>query len=487
MNKNKYPDYFTEYSLPNFINNEVKTNLNFRLHKYLASPLCDSTKYKSIKGIVLHIFKYFAVGKEHILFTKYQNIYGDNRMSTNFIIPFYDEYNNIITDMIVLCDPNDCMNIAKNHVNKSPYFKLFFTDSVISTTDVDHWKKQRSQMVMSFNPIFTLKNIIHISQKRSKKASKILLDLHYKKKNINIHDFFLNETQAQLQLALFGVNPEFEEKYNKKIRDGFKTLGDKGFIREIGLKIQENINNGKFNGPISKMLKDYNKETDTEVYGNILLLLFAGHDTTGHTLTWLIFELCKNMELQLKLQREIDMFWLNQGSKDIEIEDFKDINLLNLCISETLRLYPAVANGTFRQLSHDEYITGLKKKQILVPKGTYVQIPNFYRHRNPELWKDPLKFNPYRKFTEDEIWTDNKFNATNPESYRYSPFMYNSRSCLGKHFANIEMRLILLNLLKDYTFILSKGQKTENIEFNRMTMGPENGLFVNIIKRKSSI
>ena len=43
----------------------------------------------------------------------------------------------IITDMIVLCDPNDCMNIAKNNVNKAPYFKLFFTDSVISTTDVD--------------------------------------------------------------------------------------------------------------------------------------------------------------------------------------------------------------------------------------------------------------------------------------------------------------------------------------------------------------
>ena len=33
-------------------------------------------------------------------------------------------------------------------------------------------------------------------------------------------------------------------------------------------------------------------------YGNMLIVLFAGHDTTGHTMTWLLFELARNPGIQ---------------------------------------------------------------------------------------------------------------------------------------------------------------------------------------------
>ena len=35
---------------------------------------------------------------------------------------------------------------------------------------------------------------------------------------------------------------------------------------------------------------------------NILLFAFAGHDTTGHTLTWLLFELCRHPQYKQKLK-----------------------------------------------------------------------------------------------------------------------------------------------------------------------------------------
>ena len=38
-------------------------------------------------------------------------------------------------------------------------------------------------------------------------------------KPVNMSDFFLNETQAQLQLAMFGFSDEFQEKTNKIIED----------------------------------------------------------------------------------------------------------------------------------------------------------------------------------------------------------------------------------------------------------------------------
>ena len=66
------------------------------------------------------------------------------------------------------------------------------------------------------------------------------------------------------------------------------------------------------------------------------------------------------------------------------------------CITETLRMWPALANGTYRELERDDSITGINGEKVLLEKGTYVQIMNFTRHRNPELWENPHIFNPDR-------------------------------------------------------------------------------------------
>lgn len=50
---------------------------------------------------------------------------------------------------------------------------------------------------------------------------------------INISDFMLNETQAQLQLALFGSTPEFEKRTNKTLRDAFSGKGEEGYVRNF--------------------------------------------------------------------------------------------------------------------------------------------------------------------------------------------------------------------------------------------------------------
>ena len=481
--KNKYPDAFTEYKPPNF--NTKKTKYNKDLYKSFPTPIKNNNQ----KNIANKIYKYFLRGSEHKLFMKYQQIYAnDYSLSANIVIPYYDQYNDTMTDMILLCDPRDCERIAKTHLQKSTHLKSIMVDSIISTDNNEQWKKQRQCFISTFNPLLTLHKIVPISQKRASECPMLLRKLSRLNKDININDFFLNETQAQLQLALFGTSDEFQEKTNKKIRNAFGTIGNKGYIRNTVFDFIKKINNDEFDGPLSKLLKTYNKTSDTELYGNIIVMLFAGHDTTGHTLTWLIFELCKNIKYQKLLQKEVNDFWKTHNeNENININDFGQLKFMNLCISETLRLYPAVANGTYRQLEFDDYIHDKYNNKTLVPKGTYIQIPNLFRHRNPNLWKNPLEFNPNRQFTKNEIWTGKGFDGKNPESKRYSPFMYNSRSCIGKYFAQIEMRLMLLYLMREYTFILSPKQKRENIEFNMGTMGPHNGLLVNIISNKSML
>ena len=119
------------------------------------------------------------------------------------------------------------------------------------------------------------------------------------------------------------------------------------------------------------------------------------------------------------------------------------------------------------------------------------------------MWgKDALQFNPERDFTEEEIWREDiNISALPMESKRFSPFSFSRRNCIGKMFSHIEMRMIILYLIRDFHFVLSPLQKNvdssdlSSIEFNKGTMGPRNKikkypvhqLLLNIISRHSSL
>merc|ERR1712232_268739 len=96
------------------------------------------------------------------------------------------------------------------------------------------------------------------------------------------------------------------------------------------------------------------------------------------------------------------------------------------CITEILRLWPAVANGTFRQLQFDDTVTGPDGQPGMLPRGTSVQIVNWSRHRNPDLWgADADHFNPHRDFRPEEVARVGSASAAvSPESERFSPFAH---------------------------------------------------------------
>ena len=180
----------------------------------------------------------------------------------------------------------------------------------------------------------------------------------------------------------------------------------------------------------------------------------------------------------------------------IKYDDLKKLPLMSKCITEVLRLWPPIPNGTYRVLENDTYITGLNNKKILIEKGTFIQIPIWSRHHNRDLWgNDAHIFNPYREFKDDENYNGNILEPYNPNSERYSPFSYGPRDCIGKNFSQIEIRIELLYLLKNFKFTLSENQSNikniNDLVYNDFTMGPRNlnnkslannklGLYVNI-------
>jgi hypothetical protein len=184
-----------------------------------------------------------------------------------------------------------------------------------------------------------------------------------------MNDFLLYETQAQLQLAMFGEDDSFMHETNKKFRDSMQGLYSASYVRPFCRELSERMTRdtntppvvpgevGAVRGPLSHALAELDMDNKT-TEGNALIFAFAGHDTTGHTMTWLLYELAKNPTMQGRLQKEVDCFFDELGDTDPTYDDLKKLPFMTRCVMETLRLWPAVANGTaspplpFSELEH---------------------------------------------------------------------------------------------------------------------------------------
>jgi cytochrome P450 len=487
-------------NIPNYFSNREDI-LNFNhsiIEKYINSNIDNSfyipnlSPSKDKLKLCCDTFKNVLLGQNHIYIQKI--LKSLNNPSANICLPLLNQWNDelSIDNLIIINHPEDSQRIAKLHIKKAPIFKSLLNDSIISTTDNDDWKSQRNEMNMAFLPNLSLKEVFKESVKRSRLSSELLIKMsdNYSEP-VNMSDFFLNETQAQLQKAMFGFSDDFEKKTNKRIRNVFSGINIEYLDEFTNEALKETL---KSNGPASLLFQ--NSTDKLKNIGNMILFAFAGHDTTGHTLTWLLYELCKHPHYKDKLIKEIDIYWEN--NKEENYDTFNQLPFMTKCITETLRMWPALANGTYRQLEKDEKIHGINNELITIEKGSYCQIMNWTRHRNEKLWKEPDIFNPEREFKDSEIWDHKGFGFYNVQSDRFSPFTYGPRNCLGKNFSHMEMRLILLNLFKNHDFTLStEQQKTINdpkyMGINTFTMGPLDihggliGMYMNIHLRKSKL
>lgn len=102
--------------------------------------------------------------------------------------------------------------------------------------------------------------------------------------------------------------------------------------------------------------------------------------------------------------------------------DLQNLTYLEMCIKESLRLYPSVP-FIARIASHDIQTTNGYK----IPKGTQIGLQIYDLHHNPELYPNPEKFDPER-FLPDNL---------NRHSFAYLPFSGGPRNCIGNKIKTI--------------------------------------------------
>ncbi|KAJ3301233.1 Cytochrome P450 4d2 [Kappamyces sp. JEL0829] len=170
--------------------------------------------------------------------------------------------------------------------------------------------------------------------------------------------------------------------------------------------------------------------SEEEIFGEMVGFFLAGHETSANMLTFCVFELCNNPDLQDQLY---------QAVRDITAKELSTIQLsaipqLENFIKEVQRLHPVVSVVS-RKNTVECRVMG-----HTFPPGTSFSVNIRGIHRNELYYKDPLEFIPDR-------WNDPTLNPN-----ALVPFSDGPHHCIGKKMALIEIRIILVMLLQSFEF-----------------------------------
>jgi len=170
---------------------------------------------------------------------------------------------------------------------------------------------------------------------------------------------------------------------------------------------------------------------DKEVRDQVMTLMFAGHDTSTSTLTFMMHELARHPDVLAKLCEEQDQV-LGDDAPDIDRLE-REMPYLEMVLDEVLRLYPPAWIGPRRAVRDFEFIGHS------ISRGAYVNYCSWASHRLPEVFPDPEAFIPERFSRERK--------AALPRG-AYVPFGGGRRICIGKRFGQIEVKLVATMLLQ---------------------------------------
>lgn len=201
--------------------------------------------------------------------------------------------------------------------------------------------------------------------------------------------------------------------------------------------------------------QDERRMTRRLLRDELLTMFLAGHETTSNTLSWTLYLLSQNPEVEAQLCAELDAVL---GKRAPTVEDLKRLPVTESVINEALRLYPPAPVVSRTAIEPCE-IGGYQ-----IPAGAEVVIWLYWTHRDARWYPEPEAFRPSR-FAEG---------APPPPRGAFLPFGAGTRICIGKDFAMMEARLVLATVMQRFRLRLTPGHPVA--QRFAITLSPRNGL-----------
>lgn len=296
-------------------------------------------------------------------------------------------------------------------------------------------------------------------------ASEILLGMNEK-----------NQTYRQLSelfregLSTYNVPLHFQALQGPFTPRAQRRAARKKIRSMIAEEIDDRRSNGARGEDILSILiraeEDGDKFSDDDISDQLFTLLFAGHDTTISTVSWMMMLLGKNKQVYQKLRAHLDDNI--QRSPDVDTI-MNGLPYLDQVLDETLRLYPAAWVGA-RRTREPLRVLGYE-----IPEDTNVAYSSMVTHRMSELFDHPERFEPSRLTPEKK---------RNLPPGAFVPFGRGPRTCIGMNFGKLEIKAIVSLLLTRHGFELVPGQ-----DFTPQwmpTLTPKNGVKIKLTEENQS-
>lgn len=254
------------------------------------------------------------------------------------------------------------------------------------------------------------------------------------------------ETTVNLQL----ISAKFAEKYRFKRWRNFEESVTEAL--DCSRIILQEIRS-RFMGTDGLLYKMVEANMDQEIIDRIIVdLILGAGDTTSNTLSWALYSLAKNEDIQEDLR--------------IQLKTEHKTSLVRNIIRETLRLYPSAPFLT-RILPDPLSICG-----YLTPPNTLIVMSIYTSGRDEKYFKNPGTFLPNR-------WNRESFGDFRT-TMASLPFGMGARSCIGKKIAETSLYDTLGKLVVNYKIELDNAKDVDGIL--RMILKPSESLRIKFNK-----
>ncbi|XP_076248467.1 putative cytochrome P450 4aa1 isoform X1 [Calliopsis andreniformis] len=416
---------------------------------------------------------------------------------------------------VILVEPEDIQTVlsSRKHTRKVFFYKLLdnFLGKGLITRDVETWRTHRKFL----QPAFHLHILEKFTTTFAECAHRLMNEfLEKADQEINITSFIndsvydiLSETvlginrtnrkpdevmeddlpfrKGQIMLLYRLVRPwlliewiyrltkcgQEEEKQRRDLFDScFKMMKEKREqMRSKGATIDSDKGETNKISLLEYMVEMNEKNpcfTDEDIVEECCTFMLAGQDSVGTATAMTMFLLAQHPEWQEKCIEELNAIF-EGDSRRPTMKDLKEMRCLEMCIKESLRLYPSVPIIA-RIVGED-----VKIGKHVIPEGCGVFMSLYSTHRLPHHFSDPEAFKPERFSPE---------NSEKRHPYAYFPFSAGPRNCIGYKFAMLEMKSMISAILRKCRLQSIPGKEEVRPKF-RMTIRAQGGLWIKVVAR----
>ena len=361
---------------------------------------------------------------------------------------------------------------SQNEIELKDLMGKFSMDALASCAfgvDSGSFSNEKSEFVKSADEIFDFVSPSAIAQTifsmfTPKLVKQFFHALGFKRfatiPHLKAHEFFQNVVEASIK----------QRKETKIRRNDLVDLMIDATEGKLELT-EDDQSQAKHETEYTVTEQNQKKSKDVK-YGQVIstaeILLVAGYDTTGTTMSYIIYELAMHQEFQDILFEEIEEA---KSSGGLSYDTIQSLPYLDAVIHETLRRHPVVP--LLDRPCTKEY--KLPNTDLTLKKGDLIRISNIGICFDPDIYPNPEEWNP------DNFSKDNRA-TRNP--YSFLAFSLGPRNCLAMRFALFEMKVAVSHLVSRFKILTTpKTCKTVLCNPRHILGAAKGGLWVKFEER----